>query len=664
MMAIESHHREWLDAEIALLTSDIETLTPSQWAEQKRRLHGSVTSMPGLFSFGVTPYLKEPLDCLSVDSPIREVTLMKGVQIGATTGILENAIGYFIEHVKTAPLLLATADEAMARQRLDANILPMIQQSGLDDLIKSSDEKNTRKTGRTAKRLDWEGGGFLLPYGAKSPSKFRSTSIRVLLNDEVDGWLDTIGKDGDPLNLVISRTKGYESSRKIVHVSTPLLEGQSKIKTKFLDGDQRYYHVCCLRCGHSQVLRWRRTDRETGAQSGIVWDLRGDGTLDPGSVRYVCANADCSHAHTNDDKTKLLSPEYGAEWIPTATPKSPDHRSYHLSALYSPVGMQTWTACVYDWLAAWDDEQNRPRDKGRLQVFYNNILGEAYKTYGDRVHMQDVSPHRRPFYRFGQIPNQVAADKCGSPILLLTCAVDVHKDNLAVAVFGWAKGARAFLIDYWRFNGKTEHLDDRGTWQELRQLLDDKEYTADDGLRYRPQITLIDSGWGDRTDQVYQFAAEYGGGVYPVKGREYPPKSSVAREFSAFTTPMGTHAYGITVDFYKDRWSAALRRQWDGQSVQPAGMFNAPSDITEAQLKELTAETKKEVVEQGTNRHIGYKWHRPSGAANELWDLLVYNSAALDLVAHDVCANQLGLDGVDWREFYEFLIEEQPFIEP
>jgi hypothetical protein len=40
---------------------------------------------------------------------------------------------------------------------------------------------------------------------------------------------------------------------------------------------------------------------------------------------------------------------------------TPDHRSYHLSALYSPVGMQTWTSCVEHYLEAWDRDFEQVR---------------------------------------------------------------------------------------------------------------------------------------------------------------------------------------------------------------------------------------------------------------------------------------------------------------
>ena len=649
--------REWLAQQFEGLTSELDAVSPSQWAEEKRYLPPQVTSMPGYYRFEVAPYLREIVDCLSVDSPIRELSVMKGVQLGLTVGVLENGIGYFIEHVKTAPMMLVTADAELAQLRMESYITPMLQHSELDHLIRSSDETNQRRTGRTHKKLEWLGGGFLLPLGALNAAKFRSASIQILLRDEIDAWPDVIGKDGDPLRLTADRTTGYDQTRKIADVSTPLIKGQSKIAERFARGDQRRYFVCCLRCGHAQTLRWRRTDPETGEVTGIVWTLE-RGRLVQDSVRYLCEK--CSYAHTNDDKTRLLSPENGAQWRPTAEPVTPDHRSYHINALYSPVGMQTWAACVQRWLDAWDVDHDRPRDLGYLQVFYNNILGEPFELRGEQLRFENVSAHRRTAYRFGEIPNTWAADACGGPVLLLTCAVDVHKDNLAVAVVGWCRGRRAFLIDYHRFEGDTSQLDDPGTWGQLRELVEQREYRADDGKIYRVMLTLVDSGY--QTDKVYEFASEYQAGVNPVKGRDQPPKSAAIKEFSEFTTPMGTIAFSVTVDLYKDRWSAALRRTWDTESQQPHGHFNAPVDATDKQLKELTVEVKRERIEKATGKRVGFEWFRPSGASNELWDLLIYNNAALDLIAWNLCRGQLGMEFVDWQTFWERIEQDRLFF--
>lgn len=637
---------DWLRAQFDGLTTEMHVVTPSEWAEEKRYLPPSVSALPGFYRFDVNPYMREIVDCFGAESPVREVALMKGVQVTATTAVLENVIGYAIEHLKTAPMLMVTADSELAQLRMESYVRPMVQHSGLGHLIRSSDATNNRKTGNTDAKMEWIGGGFLIPLGAQNANKMRSFSAQIVLRDEIDGWPLVVGKDGDPLTLTADRAAAYEASRKIGDFSTPGIAGQSKIKARFDLGDQRYYFVRCLKCEHAQTLRWTHTDAD-GVISGMVWETQ-NGILVPDSARYLCEK--CQHPHTNDDKARLLDPVNGAEWRPTAEPSSPYFRSYHLSALYSPVGMQTWGAGVQKWLEAWDVEANTVRDVGKLQVFYNNVLGVPFTQRGQKLRFEDVSGHRRHEYQMGQVPNTWAAIVCGSPVLALTCAVDVHANNLAVAVIGWTRDRRAILVDYWRFEGDTSRLDDAGTWVRLQKLIDEAEYVATDGKRYRLAMTLIDSSYAQ--DTVNAFCAEWETSVYAIRGRAAPPKSARNPEFAAFTNPMGYTSYNVTVDLYKDRWSSALRRSWDGVGQLPAGMFSAPIDVTDKQLKELTVETKREKIDTQTGQRAGFVWFRPSGADNELWDLLVYASAAFDMLAWDVCRNQLELDTVNWHAFY------------
>ena len=76
--------------------------------------------MPGFYTFKTFPYLREIIDCLSIQSPVREIAVKKGSQIGATVGILENAMGYFIAHVRTAPMMWVTSDNELAKIRLES----------------------------------------------------------------------------------------------------------------------------------------------------------------------------------------------------------------------------------------------------------------------------------------------------------------------------------------------------------------------------------------------------------------------------------------------------------------------------------------------------------------------------------------------------------------
>lgn len=645
MRNFEEGQLAWLADRWSSWTTEMEVLKPSEWAEKARYLPPQTTALPGPYRFSVTPYLREIVDCLAPDSPIRVVSVMKGAQVGYTVGVLENIIGYGIDHLKSVPMMLVTADDGLANLRVSSYIIPMLQLSGLAHLIKSSDEGNSRKTGKTKEKIEWVGGGSLIPFGAQNANKLRSFSVQYLLNDENDGWPLNVGKQGSPYDLVVSRTKAYEVSRKILNGSTPLLDGSSQIAVLYREGDQRKYHVRCLKCGFPQELRFQHRDNETGVISGLTWETEND-LLVEDSVRYLCRN--CQHPHVNGDKARMWAPTNEPKWVPTAQPKSKDNRSYHISALYSPPGMYSWTSIVKQWLKAWDTMHNRVKDTAALQVFYNNELGEPFKHYGEKVKMNAVSKHRRPEYRFGQVPNKWAEEACGSPVLAITCAVDVHADNLAVAVFGWCSGSRCILLDYWRFEGNTENLDDEGTWGRLRELIDrDVNYVADDGTRYRIDVTLIDSGY--RADTVYRFCSDYMGGVYPVKGLAGIPQSAtVVRHFRKLNSPLGIAIFGVQVDVYKDRWSTALRREWNGVEIQPEGHFSAPVDVTEEQLAELTVETKVPTTNGMT------EWRRPSGAKNELWDCLVYASAALEILAYAFFTERLKTQHIDWQIFWSF----------
>lgn len=657
-LQVEGVGAEWLSEQVSVWTDAAKHVAPVAFAEEHRYLPESVTPLPGYISFDVNPFMREIVECFDVRSPVREVTLMKGVQITATTALESGAL-YYMAHVRTLPMLYVSADNELARQRVEQNFLPMLQQSGFGGIIRSSDAGNARKTGNTARHLQWAGGGYMVPLGAKVAHKMRQQSYCVILADEVDGWPHTVGENGDPVELVDSRAAGYHERRKIFRVSTPLVKGQSKIHAAYLRGDCRQPMVLCKRCEFPQALRWHTTHPETGLVGGFIWETD-DGTLLKESVRYCCQ--ECGEQHYEHDKERLFSGAHGAHWAPIKSPAEEGLRSYHLPALYSPVGMQPWSKAVAAWLKGWDVEKNTVRDVAKLQVFYNNQLGEPFEVRGARVQFVQVSGHRRSAYKLGEVPNEYAAKHSGSVILLLTCQVDVHKRNLAVAVVGWTVGARSYLIDYWRFEAADGEPDceemSSPVWQRLRELIDDKEYTADDGKRYRVRVTFVDSGYSPST--VSDFCGQYASGVFPIIGAAVPQRNQALKEFSDFEMKSGQFGYRILVGLYKDRLAPVLRREWhEEQGLQPRSHFNAPVDTSDAQLKELTQEQRRE--EKDASGRTVYKWFRPGNARNELWDLMVYGLALIDVLAVNTCREQFGMENVDWVEFWGYVQREHPY---
>jgi phage terminase large subunit GpA-like protein len=352
---------------------------------------------------------------------------------------------------------------------------------------------------------------------------------------------------------------------------------------------------------------------------------------------------------------KLFSEEDGAKWIPTAKPKMPNVRSYHLPALYSPAGFFPWYQCVADWLAAWDVENRRVKDIGLFQEFYNNILGLSFEITGAKLTFSMVSSHRRQAYKYGQVPNKFAEEVAGSKIMFLTCEVDVHKEFLAVTVHGWAKHSKCFAIDYLRLEGKDCSETTDPVWGQLRELIEEKRYVADDGTTYNVLQTLVDAGYAN--DTVVSFCSAYITGVYPIVGRDRPAKHQKISEFAEFKTQAGTLGYRILVDHYKDRLATVLRREWLPESgLQGAYHFNAPVDATDAQLKELTVEYRRKRMDPTTNVE-SYFWYRPGNARNEWWDLLGYGHCSVEITAWKLCIQEFELETIDWEMFWQFADE-------
>ena len=74
----------------------------------------------------------------------------------------------------------------------------------------------------------------------------------------------------------------------------------------------------------------------------------------------------------------------------------------------------------------------------------------------------------------------------------------------------------------------------------------------------------------------------------------------------------------------------------------------------------MTTEYKRPKKDKFGN--IVSEWYRPPGVRNELWDLLVYANAAVDILAHRVCTLTLELQETDFQEFWSYIMDEVLFF--
>ncbi|MDR0363508.1 MAG: phage terminase large subunit family protein, partial [Bacteroidales bacterium] len=221
-------------------------LLVSDWSDANRVLSQTASSEPGKFRTERTPYLKEIMDALSPSSSVEKVVFMKGSQIGGTEAG-NNWIGYVIDQAP-GPMLVVQPTVEMGKRWSKGRLAPLIEDSPC--LRGKVRDPRSRDSGNTVQSKEFPG-GIVVITGANSAVGLRSMPVRYLFLDEVDAYPPDADSEGDPLTLAIQRTSTF-ARRKIFIVSTPTIQGVSRIEKEFNETDQRYYFVPCPHCGSFQ----------------------------------------------------------------------------------------------------------------------------------------------------------------------------------------------------------------------------------------------------------------------------------------------------------------------------------------------------------------------------------------------------------------------------
>jgi phage terminase large subunit GpA-like protein len=209
----------------------------SNWADRHRILPPT-SAEPGRWRTDRTPYLRAVMDALSTASPYERVVLMKGAQTGGSEAG-PNWLGYIIQNAPGIAMLVMPSLD-MVRRNTTVRIDPLIEATpALRELVAAP---RSRDAGNSLFRKSFPGGQLVMT-GANSAVGLRSTPVRYLFLDEVDGYSGDADGEGDPVDLAIQRTATFRGRRKIYTVSTPTLKGHSRIEAAFEHSDRRFYHV-------------------------------------------------------------------------------------------------------------------------------------------------------------------------------------------------------------------------------------------------------------------------------------------------------------------------------------------------------------------------------------------------------------------------------------
>ena len=486
----------------AFLAGFIEGIRPDrrlsvwEWADENRVLSSAASAEPGRWRTDRVPFAREVMECLSVASPYEEIVFMKASQVGGTEAG-NNWLGYIIDHAPGPSMLVLPTTQAATRSSKQ-RIAPMIEDSpALQRKVKAA---RSRDSGNTLLVKEFAG-GVLIITGANSAVGLRSMPARNLFLDEIDAYPHDVDDEGDPVNLAIKRTSTFKRTRKILKVSTPLVKESSRIERDYLRGDQRRYHVPCPECGELQEISW----------SQIVWDKSADGEHLPQTAKMACVH--CGVLIGEHHKTKMLE---AGRWVAQGESNG-KVVSFHISALYSPLGWYSWADAVQDFLDSKEDPE-------QLQVWTNTVLGESFARDGERPDEDSLITRRQAY-----------AAECPMGVLLLVASVDVQDDRLEAMVHGYGIGEQYWPIDKYILYGDPSQWD---VWQRLDDVLGNS-YTHETGAVMNIAATCIDSG-GHHTQMVYDYVRkrEATRKVWAIIGRggQRPILSAPSKKKSGYQT--------------------------------------------------------------------------------------------------------------------------------
>lgn len=507
-------------------------LTVSEWADRNRVLSKKESAQPGPWRTSRTPYLREIMDSLSPFDSAEIVALMKGAQIGASE-VGNNWLGYIIDH-EPGPMLYVLPTIELAQRASKTRIATMI--ASTPTVAEKVREPRSRDSSNTIMMKEFDD-GVLMIAGANSAAGLSQASVRFLFDDEVDRYPADVDGEGDPMELSLGRTRAFERNRKVYLAGTPTVKGVSNIERWHELGDKRVYEVPCPHCGCFQPITWSRIEWDRCC-ADCGHEAPGKAFRDPAHPddreRYQCPACQSQHPFGEDgghlpetarmvcSECEARIPESAKEqmlpagvWRATAAPKDRRVRSYHLSSLYSPLGLYSWRSAVADFIKA------KREGVASLKAWTNLTLGETWEERGEDVD-HTVLFKRRELYptTTGKPDGPLVVPQ---PAVLLTAGVDVQKDRIEVGIDGWSVDEQCWGVSYSVLYGD---VDQGEVWEQLDLELA-KSFPHESGAQLAISAACLDAGF--KTSQVMDFVkARQGRRLFAVMGKDGPGRPLVS----------------------------------------------------------------------------------------------------------------------------------------
>lgn len=642
-MQFQTAQELYRKSEVKFLLNKIDALPTSaaipcivDWLELNRYMPPEITENYGQFNRNMIPHLIEPLMMLHPDNPTTHLTMMKSVQSGATTSLIEGAMAFYTKF-KLGSCLYLTSTKSMGKVRSSSALDVLIDNSGLDKLLKPISKRDgSRKTADTTFYKEFSGGVKWLITSYNSIGDMKSNTFHLILADEWDEAGIEIADQGDIAGIIEGRTMAARNY-KIVFVSTPSRMETSRIYKSFCEGDQRQMYLPCPICGREQILELYGS----GKKYGLTFNMKtekatGNKLLDEEAVRYICKY--CEGEFTEAHKQNML--ENGI-WRPTwqtsdFRPKTKNHRSYNNQGLLSPF--LPWTRICQQFV-----NTDYGQDLMLFKDFTINYMGRPWASQSKKSNWQDLYDRRDKYkYVDGTTGEN---DKIPKGVLQFTGGADVHKDRIEVIITGWGRSGESWIIEKKIFFGLTEEVDNP-IWAELSLWALTKEYKVHGKAQAISRIAI---------DQGYNPSENKNLG----RGKDFAKKPHIVQDFVAenyrFMSVRGitgqgeiitskkiqggklTRRYDISVDILKEDIFARIERK------EGPGAIHFP-DFEKENFKQFCSEVFKQLPTKKFGWGKVYE-------RNEVLDCYIYSLA----VAHSMSLIQRTREV--WDEFEQYIID-------
>lgn len=648
----------------------IPTIRISDWY-QENMIFGQDSAFPGAMSYKLTPFWKEIVNKAHPLDSAKEISIMKGTQLGGTTAVLNPIIGYMMS-LNPCNIMFLTGHTDLSLQAV-RKIDEMIDRCNLRYLLQPSvKRKSNNLSGDTNKNKMFAGGNLI--FGSVTNHKLlRQYDIKIMIVDDYDAARDSSKEAGSIRNLVQQRTAAYFNDKKIIYMSSPQLEINSNIKNVFLLGDQRYYNVPCPKCGDFIVLEWDIDVSDSTEKAGIFWKNDNHGRVQVNSVGYICQS--CGNFFDESLKYEM---NLSGTWIPTTEPIEQDHYSYHISSLYSAPGMNNWAH--YAQLFMNSTPINGKRDEKSYQTFMNVVLGKTYTPSSFTIKATELQKNIRN-YSIGSIPDNMSLEDGNGHIVLLTCACDLggypEDCRLDYEIVGWAENESSYSIIHGsigtfiprenllknkkdRKKWTYEFNRNNSIWPELTKILSQK-FIVDDKRTLKIALTGIDNGFF--TDYVNDYIDSSNLAIIGLKGEKENEfrKFGIDKPIFKLSKSRQGH-YLLDVNAIKDSLADLMLLKWNSKydDNQPKGFMNFPIPEKNIYLFETYFshfEAEHRVFEDKKGKNSSFLWKKKNSVVqNHLFDCRIYNHAVKQILTYLIFKDMNKKD-YSWKKLVKLFIK-------